>query len=353
MDGLQSTRGRAVSAASSQANDSPPGTGHDRWGSKIMDASALTALTKRIIVPLRRPTGERRAVVTFLPWSEPMERKSSKRSNEEKGSGLGIRKQAVIAVLVCLALVVAALYLVEINQSSSSVQPEGVQPGEIVTVSTTGIDCNDSSMPQTAQDAEQEPAFTNLSAGLCYNYLGQNTTQVQGATVLSFGYYNGTISYPCGVSPLEVPQSVIQDTVNDGQDMGKLQMLNSSEIFREFYPQGNCPTSPPVEVVSVTDSKALIPAVPELNLTVSSPVGPTHVTSLTAILALDGGYQRFGFKGVTQADPLPQGVGVSAIEIVTGLGFTGDQVFPMTLEGTLSNGQTFSYGVQVQITGVQ
>ena len=106
-------------------------------------------------------------------------------------------------------------------------------------------------------------------------------------------------------------------------------------------------------VVSVTDAEALVPAVPELNLTLSSPVGPTHVTSLTAILALDGGYQRFDFKGATPANPLSQDVRISAIEIVTGLGFTADQVYPMTLEGTLSNGQTFSYSVQVQITGVQ
>ena len=295
-----------------------------------------------------------KATVNFLPWSEPMERKASKRSDEPgKGRGLGIRKQVVIAALVCISLVVAAFYLAEINRSSSVTPPEGVQSGDITTVSTTGISCDDSSMPQTAQDAEQEPAFTNLSDGLCYNYLGQNTTEVQGATVLSFGYYNGTVVYPCGVSPLEVPQSVIQDTVNDGQETGELRVLNSSAIFQEFYPQGNCPALPPVYVVSVTDAEALIPAVPELNLTISSPVGPTHVTSVKAILELDGGYQSFDFKGATVANPLLQGVGVSTIEIVNGLGFTADQVYPMTLEGTLSNGQTFSYAVQVQITGVQ
>ena len=168
-----------------------------------------------------------------------MERRSSKRSDEQgEGHGLGIRKQIIIAVLICVSLIVAAFYLVEINQSSSGAQPEGIQSGEITAVSTTGVSCNDPSMPKTAQAAEQEAGFTDLSDGLCYNYLGQNTTEVQGATLLSFGYYNGTVVYPCGVSPLEVTQSVIQDTVNDGQGAGTLQMLNSSVIFQEFYPQG-------------------------------------------------------------------------------------------------------------------
>jgi len=273
-----------------------------------------------------------------------MEKASTKRSDREEGRGLSIKKQLAIAALVGILLVGAAFYLVEINDSTS-----GGQPGEITTVSTTGISCNDSSMPQAAQQAENQPGFTNLSDGLCYNYLGQNTTDVQGATVLSFGYYNGTIFYPCGVSPLEVPQSVIQDTVIDGQQAGKLQMLNSSAVSKGFYPQGSCSSAPPVHVASLKDAEALVPAVPELNLTISAPVGTAHVTGLTAVLALDGGDQRFDFKGVTAANPLPQGVGVSAVEIVTGLQLSPDQIYPMTLEGTLSNGQTFSYVVHVQI----
>jgi len=284
----------------------------------------------------------------FLPWSEPMERKSSKRSDEPgKGRGLGLRRQMVIALVVGVLLVGLTYYLVEVNGSSSGGQSLGV-----ASVSTTGISCDDSSMPQAAQDAEQEPAFTNVSDGLCYNYLGENTTEVQGATVLSFGYYNGTIVYLCGVSPLEVPQSVIQDTVDASQGPGHMQALSPSAIFEEFYPQGACAASPPVVVASVTDAESLIPAVPELNLTISSPVGATHVTSLTAVLTLNGGQQRFNF-GITANSPLPQGVGVSEVEIVTGLPFAANQVYPMTLEGTLSDGQTFSYLVHVQIADVR
>jgi hypothetical protein len=286
--------------------------------------------------------------MTFLPWSEPMERKSSKRSDEQgKGRGLGPRKQVAIALVVGVLLVGLTYYLVEINGSSSGGQSVGV-----TSVSTTGISCDDPSLPPVAQDAEQEPAFTNLSAGLCYNYLGENTTGAQGATVLSFGYYNGTIVYPCGVSPLEVPQSVIQDEVGAGQQAGEVQTLSSSAIFQEFYPQGGCAASPPVVVASVMDAESLIPAVPELNLTVSSPVGAAHVTSLTAILTLNGGTQRFSF-GISAANPLPQGVGVSEVEIVNGLPFAANQVYPMTLEGTLSDGQTFSYVVHVQIADVR
>src|SRR5580704_1269291 len=100
------------------------------------------------------------ADLPFLPWSEPMERKSSKRSDEqEKGRGLGVRKQIIIAVLICVSLIVAAFYLVEVNQSSSGTQPEGIPSGEITMVSTTGVSCNDPSMPQTAQSAEQEGGF--------------------------------------------------------------------------------------------------------------------------------------------------------------------------------------------------
>ena len=57
----------------------------------------------------------------------------------------------------------------------------------------------------------------------------------------------------------------------------------------------------------------------------------------------------------TRASPLllaPQGVDVSAVVIVTGLNFTADQVYPMTLEGTLGNGQTFDYTVQIQVADV-
>jgi hypothetical protein len=279
-----------------------------------------------------------------MPWSGPMEGKSStKRSDRQEGRG--VRTWAVIAVLAAALLIGVALFLVDSGGGAS----QG-QPGLITTVSATGLSCDDPSMPQAAQQVEREPAFASLSAGLCYDYLGQNTT-TPGATVLSFAYYNGTLVYPCGVSPLEVPQSVIQYTLEPGQSAGSLRLLNSSAIPDEFYPRGPCPADTPVRVVSVTDVGSLIPAVPQLNLTVSSPVGGPRVTSLEALLTLNGGAQRFGF-GVSPSNPLPQGVGVSAVVIVTGLNFTADQVYPMTLEGTLSSGATFDYSVQIQVADV-
>jgi len=274
-----------------------------------------------------------------------MEEKSSKRSDRPSG-GRGLRARMLAVLLVAVLLVGVAIFFVQSNASSSA-----GQPGLITTVTTTGISCNDPSMPEAAQQVEQEAAFTDLSRGVCYNYLGANTTEVPGATVMSFGYYNGTLVYPCGVSPLEVPQSVIQYTV-EGQQAGSLRMLNPSAISEEFYPQGPCSPNIPVRVSSVTDVGSLIPAVPELNLTVSSPGGPATVTGLTAILTLNGGTQRFDFGSVTPSRPLQQGVRVWAVEITSGLNFTADQVYPMTLKGTLSNGQTFDYVVQVQVADI-
>lgn len=287
-----------------------------------------------------------RAAMVYLPWSAPMEGKSSKRSNKS-AEGRGLRARVLVVVLVGVMLVGVALFFVESNAPSS-----GGQPGLITTVSATGVSCDDPSMPQAAQQVERQAAFTDLSGGLCYDYLGLNATEVPGATVMSFAHYNGTLVYPCGVSPLEVPQSVIQYTVNEGQAAGVLRMFNSSAIPKEFYPRGPCSPDEPVRVLSMTDVGSLIPAVPQLNLTVSSPAGPARVTSLAAVLTLNGGTQSFDFGGITPSRPLPQGVAVSAVEIVSGLNFTADQVYPMTLKGTLSNGQTFSYLVQVQIADI-
>ena len=275
-----------------------------------------------------------------------MEGKSSKRSNKS-GEGRGLRARALVVVLAIVLLVGVAVFFVESNSGA----PQG-QPGLITTVSATGVACDDPSMPQAAQQVEQEAAFTVISDGLCYNYLGQNTTEAAGATVMSFAYYNGTLVYPCGVSPLEVPQSVIQYTVDGGQAAGTLRAFDSSAIPDEFYPRGPCGADTPVRVVSVTDVGSLIPAVPQLNLTVTSPVGGPQVTGLKAVLTLNGGAQRFAFGGVTVSKPLPQGLDVSTVVIVTGLNFTADQVYPMTLEGSLSNGQTFDYTVQVQISDI-
>lgn len=275
-----------------------------------------------------------------------MEGKSSKRSNKSAESR-GLRARILAVVLVVALLVGVALFFVESNASAS-----GGQPGLITTVSATGVSCDDPSMPQAAQQVEQQAAFTSLSDGHCYNYLGENTTEAAGAAVLSFAYYNGTLVYPCGVSPLEVPQSVVQYTVVSGQAGGSLRVFNSSALPEEFYPRGPCIPDEPVRVLAMTDVGSLIPAVPELNLTVSSPVGPDGVTSLAAVLTLNGGTQSFEFEGISAFKPLQQGVAVSAVEIVSGLNFTVDQVYPMTLKGTLSDGQAFSYLVQVQIADI-
>jgi hypothetical protein len=274
-----------------------------------------------------------------------MEGKSSERSNRStEGRGLGVR--LVVIALVGILLVGTVLFFVESNASGSS-----GPPGQITTVSTTGVSCNDPSMPEAAQQLEQEAAFESLSDGLCFNYLGQNFTAAPGATVLTFARYNDTLVYPCGVSPVDVPQSVIQYFVSGPQKTGALRALNSSAISEEFGLRGPCAAGAPVRVVSITDVGSLVPAVPELNLTVSSFSGPARVTALAALLKLNGGTQRFGF-GVAPSKPLAQGAEASEAVIVTGLNFTAHQVYPMTLEGMLSDGQAFDYVVTVQIADI-
>ncbi len=253
-----------------------------------------------------------------------------------QGGGPRVRVEVILAVLVAVSLVGVYLY-VESNGLNS-----GVQVGEVTTISTTGVRCFDSSMPQAAQTVEQDPAFVNLSKGLCYNYLGEALPPT-----MTFAYYNGMIAYPCGDSPLQLPASEILVNVSASQTLLSAKLVNGTQVA---YQHQECPPSIPLWVVSVADVESTIPAVPQLNVTLAVPQGGSPVASLKAVLTLDGGSQTFRFGGVTSASPLGPGRAVSSIEIIlSNLSFNGDEEYPMAISGTFANGQAFSYLVHVEV----
>jgi len=255
-----------------------------------------------------------------------------------QGGGPRIRVEVILAALVVVTLVGVYFY-VEGNGLNS-----GVQVGVVTTISTTGVRCDDSSMPQAAQAVEQDPKFTGLSNGLCYNYLGESQA------TMTFAYYNGTIAYPCGDAPMQSPASEILVNVTASRSLLSAHLLNSSQIGYQHEP---CGSSIPLDVASVADVESTIPAVPQLNLTLGVPAGGGPIASLKAVLTLDGGSQTFRFGGVTSASPLRSPGSISSTEIVlSNLSFKADEVYPMAISGTYEDGQAFSYLVHVEIAQI-
>ncbi len=106
-------------------------------------------------------------------------------------------------------------------------------------------------------------------------------------------------------------------------------------------------------MASVSDVESTIPAVPQLNVTLTVPAGGSPVASLKAVLTLDGGSQTFLFRSVTSASPLKPPGSASSTEIVlSNLSFNADEVYPMAVSGTYQDGQAFSYLVHVEIAQV-
>jgi hypothetical protein len=248
----------------------------------------------------------------------------------------------VLGVLVAISLLGIGFYYLESRGLTSAGGSGGV-----ATVSTTGVGCNNASLPQAAMTAELSTNFTSLSNGRCYNYFGQ-TGSAGGNLTLSFVYYNGTITYPCGTSPVQVPESEIQVVVAPNGNVVSAQQVVPSGFDRE----GECDTSLAVRVVSLGDVESTIPAVPQLNLTLAAG-GGRPIVSLRAVLALDGGSQTFQFNGVSSSSPLVSSKTVSLTEIVfSGVTFASNEVYPMTISGAFDNGQTFSFVVHAQIANV-
>jgi len=255
-----------------------------------------------------------------------------------QGGGSRVRVEVVLAALV-VATLVGVYFYIEGDRLSS-----GVQVGAVTTISTTGVQCDDGSMPQAAQAVEQDPTFTGLSEGLCYNYLGESQA------TMTFAYYNGTIAYPCGDAPLQSPASEILVNVTASQSVLSARLLNSSQVG---YAHEACGTSIPLDVAAVTDVESTIPAVPQLNVTLALPAGGAPVASLSAVLTLDGGSQTFRFGGVTSGSPLrPPGSASSTEIVLPNLSFNSNEVYPMAISGNYVDGRAFSYQVRVEIAQV-
>ncbi len=263
------------------------------------------------------------------------------KGSDKWGTGKGTKIPTSVLVVLILVATVGGVYFFYVETQRLST-PAG---GAISTATTTGVDCNDPSMPQAAQAVEQSAAFTSAAGGLCFNYIGE----AQGS--MTFAYYNGTVSYPCGDAPVQTPAAEIRVLLNGSGSVSSVEQVNATEVGGAI---GGCAnTSLPIEVVSVQDVESTIPAVPQLNVTLSIPNDGRSASHLEAVLTLNGGGQTFDFGSVSQANPLQPGGSASSTEIVfASLTFNGGQVYPMTVTGTYLGGQSFSEVVHVQVTNV-
>ncbi|MDA4118460.1 MAG: hypothetical protein OK455_08975, partial [Thaumarchaeota archaeon] len=221
------------------------------------------------------------------------------KGSDKWGQGKGPRIEVVLGALVGISVLgVYVLYAVNGGFTSTARQ------GNVITISTTGVQCGSSVTPKLALTVEQDTNFSALSTGLCYNYYGEAPTGGGSVTdTLLFNYYNGTIVYPCGTSPEELVSSQISAVVDSSTGrILSLRMSNGSAL----NPRVPCdPNSSPVSVVSVQDVESTIPAVPQLNLTLAANAGARPITKLVANLTLDGGKQVFQFDVSQNARLLP------------------------------------------------
>lgn len=279
-------------------------------------------------------------VMIYLAVSRGRRRHPMKGSDKWGQGGRGPRIEFLLAGLVVVALLGGYFYYVESSGFSS-----GEKAGEISVVTTTGLACDSNGLPQAVQRVAQAPAFTNLTAGLCYNFIGES----QG--VMTFAYYNGTITYPCGDAPMLSPASEIEVNVSASQSVTGVDLL-SPESFAGIQSE-TCVPSIPIAVTSLQDVESTIPAVPQLNLTLSVPEGGRSVSSLEVVLTLDGGSQIFKFGGVAPSSPLNPSSSASSTELIlSNLSFRGNEIYPMTISGTFVGGQAFSSQAHVQVAGV-
>jgi len=263
------------------------------------------------------------------------------KGSDKWGQGSGPRVDIAVAILLAISVLGVAFYYLETGGLTTSDHGGGV-----ATISTTGVSCGSDSLTPTIIAVERDPSFTALSGGRCYNFLAQSGPSGSNSSTLTFVHYNGTITYPCGTSAEQLPDSEIQAVVTTGGAVLSAILVAPSGSSQA----GACDTSIPLRVVAVDDVESTIPAVPQLNLTLASAGGARPVTALRAVLTLDGGSQTFLFKGIAPSSPLAPGSFVSVVEIVlSGVSFSSSEVYPMTISGTLDDGHSFTYVAHVQI----
>ena len=225
------------------------------------------------------------------------------------------------------------------NESSPAPCPTAPWPSQIST-----------SYQPAVQQIEQDPVFAALEGGLCYSYEGNSygTSHGENLTTFFFNEYNGTIYYPCGTFPAKFVVSQMEvDTIFNANKIDGITDVGQENEWRALN-MWSCPGLPPVLVHSVTLVPPYTPAGPTIQVKLSVEQAP--ITNLTAVLSLDGKNQTFEFFGVSASSPLLQGQLASQTETVVGpVSVDTNATYPMTIEGSFQDGQTFSYPVTVQV----
>lgn len=226
------------------------------------------------------------------------------------------------------------------------------------------------------QQIAQDPSFVALTEGLCYsfadNYFGvinlNNPSQRESLTTFVFDHFNGTIIYPCGVSPAKLTVSQIQvNTVLNGTTIEKIVSMdldNDTADLNEYMdcsyvpgqvcpaPPPVCPGPPPVWVKSVVLVPPYTPAGPTIEVTLTNAGEQMPIVNLTAALSLTGMSQAFEFNAVSASSPMSAGQSTSQSETIVGpVSFNTTSIYPMTIAGAFQNGTKFSESVQVEVQG--
>jgi hypothetical protein len=267
-----------------------------------------------------------------------------------EGARVG-KRRTVVVFTVALVVVVAAVFgYLSYRRSPAT----GTSTASVGTVATPGVSCEDPSLSAAAAKVEADSRFTQLSDGLCYNFVGVSDTAAgtSGSTsVYTFDYYDGSVFYPCGTFPQALVASQIQaDVLTNGSllSVQNASRVNGTSALNSGPVCG--PNPPPVSVVSAQLVEVTIPAVLEVNLTLDARSAPLAVTQLTAVIVVPGGNQAIAFTGVTPGRPLSPGRAASQISIITGpASLVAGGVYDMAIDGRFQGGQTFAYTVQIAL----
>jgi hypothetical protein len=249
----------------------------------------------------------------------------------------------VLVLCVSAALIYAAYGLDSVATTTTTLQ-SGVS-----TISEPGYPCDDvTAIPSAAAEEEASAQFAQLSQGLCYNFVSENQTDGQASVGYTFNYYNGSVVYPCGTAPAELVVSQIRASDN-GSAPGQ-PMFQFSNDTGALNPSGGCGSDlPPVAVVSAEISDVTIPAVPELNLTMSTEFAPQPVSSVTAVL-ISSVNETVHFAKVTHSSPASPGSVIYQLDIINGkVSLASGGLYRMQIEGSYSDGETFSYVAEVAL----
>ncbi|MGB8218461.1 MAG: hypothetical protein WCE94_14285 [Candidatus Methanoperedens sp.] len=126
-----------------------------------------------------------------------------------------------------------------------------------------------------------------------------------------------------------------------------------------FYsaPQGKQMGNPnttlhPIDVVSVQGVMPPVPAGVIIRVTLkANSTADAPVTKLTAKLFIIGKNGTFNFLNINQSNPLISGqTALQTLSIIGPAAYFSDSPYPLLIEGTLQNGQTFSYWTNVTIS---